>query len=136
MMRMVVLAMALAAPSMVLAQQQDTSEQGTAPQRIRSVILNPGDKCPPSTDTEIVVCSRAEDPYRIPRRLRESAPTAANRSWADRAASVDSVSRGASGVPNSCSTVGSGGHTGCTRALLDKWADQERAKRNGTPVPE
>ena len=83
------------------------------PQRIRSVTLAPGETCPPSTGDEVIVCYQGGNPYRIPPALRRTEIPAANQSWANRAATVDQVSRVAGGLPNTCSPVGTGGQTGC-----------------------
>lgn len=138
MMRSSIAAMLILAPTLAGAQQQpvaDSAVQGQAPQRIRNVTLRAGDKCPASTETEIVVCSTLEEPYRIPRRLRESTPTAANRTWASRVEAADDISRRSSGIPNTCSPTGIGGQTGCTKALIDQWNAERRAQASGNPIP-
>ncbi len=137
-MRMLFAAALLLAPAMASAQAQDKpvtadAAQGQAPQRIRSVTLGAGEKCPPAVGNEIVVCSTIEEPYRIPQALRQTAPSAENRSWVSRSEAVDDVGRRAGGLPNTCSATGSGGQTGCTQALLQQWSAEQRAKRNGTP---
>ena len=56
--------------------QDKTDKQADAGQpvkRIRSVIVEPDQKCPPSTGDEIVVCTTVDDPYRIPKALRGAA---------------------------------------------------------------
>ena len=137
-MRSLLAAILLISPALAFAQEkpvEDGTVQGQAPQRIRNLLLRTGEKCPPSTDTEIVVCSSIEEPYRIPRRLRETEPTAANRTWASRVEGADDVSRKASGLPNSCSPTGTGGQTGCTKALIDQWNAERRAQASGNPIP-
>ncbi|MGJ3648811.1 hypothetical protein ACLB0R_10095 [Sphingomonas sp. GlSt437] len=118
------------------ASQPDDNRPVTAStKRIRSVLLQAGQACPPAKGDEIVVCGALDEPYRIPKDLRQSEPTAANRSWATRAEVVDDVGRRAAGLPGTCSTVGSGGQTGCTRALLEQWTAETLARKNGQPVP-
>ncbi len=137
-MRSLLAAILLLSPALAIAQDKpvaDGAVQGQAPQRIRNILLRAGEKCPASTETEIVVCSPIEDPYRIPRRLRETEPTAANRTWASRVESADDVSHKASGLPDSCSPTGSGGQTGCTKALIDQWNAERRARASGNPTP-
>ena len=109
---------------------QTAADPATPPQRIRSVTLTPGQKCPPNTGDEIVVCSTLEQPYRIPKGLRDTGPVkAANQSWVNRAAAVDQASRVAGGLPDTCSPIGSGGQTGCALQANQQWVAEERAKR-------
>jgi hypothetical protein len=99
------------------------------PQRIRNVLLFGDEQCPKAEDPEeIVVCANAGDsPYRIPKRFREEQKTTGDSvSWSRRAEVVEEVNR--VGLPNSCSPVGSGGQTGCTRAFIRQWA-QERLEK-------
>ena len=132
----------LAAPVAGIAQQQSTNaatqaETGKAVQRIRNVQLQKGEKCPTAqSDDEIVVCGTMEEPYRIPKTLRESKPDAVQQSWVNRAATMDEVGREAAGLPNTCSPVGSGGQTGCVSKLLRNYAEEKRQdKRDAASVP-
>ena len=81
------------------------------------------DKCPTNAaGEEIVVCARRPEAerYRIPKEFRQSSEIApGNQSWANRAASLDSVGRTGT---DSCSTTGPSGWTGC-------WAQQMRQAR-------
>ena len=77
-MRTLVMTAALMFPGAAFAQASVQAETGQPPQRIRSVTLAAGERCPPSTGDEVVVCYQGGNPYRIPPGLRESAPTAAN----------------------------------------------------------
>jgi len=124
-MRVLILAALLASP--VAGVAQNAAEQGRPPERIRSILLKPGEKCPPSTDTEVVVCASIEQPYRIPREFRDRPVTAANNSWVNRAATLDEVGREAGGLPNTCSPVGFGGQGGCLTQMLDRWRAERRA---------
>lgn len=111
---------------------QDKAPDGT-PKRIRSVTLTtPDQKCPPSTDDEIIVCTTLDNPYRIPKELRDSGVIPNNRSaWTNRVADDEQTGREAAGLPNTCSPVGTGGQTGCARALARQFKDTKRAKANG-----
>ena len=115
--------------------QDKTDKQADAGQpvkRIRSVIVEPDQKCPPSTGDEIVVCTTVDDPYRIPKALRGAGPIApARQSWVNRVAADEQTSREAAGLPDTCSPVGSGGQTGCARSAARAWAAERRAKANG-----
>lgn len=136
MLRPLVIAALLAVPAVAGAQDKQ-AETGNPPQRIRSVTVNPGEKCPPSTSNEVVVCSTLEQPYRIPKQFRDSGPVPAqNQSWVNRAATVDQVSRVAGGLPDTCSPVGTGGQSGCALAANRQWAAEKRAERSAaTNVP-
>lgn len=133
----------LAAPAGAIAQEKQTSnaaaqaETGQPVQRIRNVQLQRGEKCPaPSSADEVVVCGTLAEPYRIPKDLRETKPSAVTQSWANRAATIDDVGREAGGLPNTCSPVGSGGQTGCTTKLLrDYTAEKVEKKRIESSVP-
>ena len=98
------------------------------PQRIRNVQITRGEPCPKAAPGEVVVCDTIGDPYRIPKRLRDSAPIPTQRqSWVNRAADIDQTSRVAGGLPDTCSTVGTGGQTGCSLAAARAWAAERRA---------
>lgn len=128
----------LALPTLASAQAQAPAaaqpvaqtESGAAPQRIRSVTLKAGEKCPASTDSDIVVCSTLDQPYRIPKQFRDDAPIKAqNQSWANRTATMDQVGRVAGGLPDTCSPVGTGGQSGCALATNQAWAAERRAQQ-------
>lgn len=138
MIRTLVLATLLMAPAMAIAQEATTADgtvQGQAPLRVRSLLLRAGEVCPKSTDSEVVVCSTVEEPYRIPKKLREPEPTAANRAWSTRVADADDVGRRDGGLPGTCSPIGAGGQTGCTQALLQQWSAERRAEQSSPPKP-
>jgi hypothetical protein len=129
-MKITLFALALAIPGAALAQSQ--AESGQPPKRVRSVTLTTrGQACPPSTGDEVVVCTTIEEPYRIPSALRESAPSAANQSWVNRAASIDQTSMRAGGLPDTCSPIGTGGQSGCALQLNQAYAAERRARANG-----
>jgi hypothetical protein len=137
MLRSAIAALALlSAPAVAIAQDQAPDKQaetGQPPQRVRSVTLTSAkQKCPPSTGTDIVVCNVVEDPYRIPKTLRDSGPIPDQRqSWVNRVAADEQTARVAGGLPDTCSAVGSGGASGCSMAAARAWAAEQRAKRNG-----
>ncbi len=90
--------------------------------RTRTVVVFGKDECPKSTNPdEIIVCARRpeEERYRIPKEIREQEKAAAiareDNVGANRAA-LASGRPSATGI-GSCSTVGAGGGTGCTRGL-------------------
>ncbi|MES2042425.1 MAG: hypothetical protein V4475_01025 [Pseudomonadota bacterium] len=114
---------------------QQQAESGQPPKRIRDITLTAGQTCPKAENDEVVVCRTLEDPYRIPKPLRDEHPIAPqNQSWVNRAATMDEVGRKAGGLPDTCSPVGSGGATGCTAQMLRQWTAEQKAKRRGEPV--
>jgi hypothetical protein len=124
----------LAVPAGAFAQAtaDKQAETGQPVKRIRSVVLEPDQKCPPSTGDEIVVCTTVDDPYRIPKALRGAGPIPpARQAWTNRVAADEQTSREAAGLPDTCSPVGSGGQTGCARSAARAWAAERRAKANG-----
>ena len=129
MMRVAAFVLILAAPALAAAEQ---AESGQPPQRIRSVTLTGAETCPPSTDTEVVVCSRInpDEQFRVPKELRDEGPIPAQRqSWVNRTQTMRDVSRVAGGLPNTCSAVGTGGQTGCAQQLAEQYAAERRARR-------
>ncbi len=85
------------------------------------------DPCPAGT-----ICIRGSESerYRIPKQMRQEAPSTHNERWADRAKSIDSINAQAAGGTGSCSTVGGGGWTGCwakdmQAAKAEKQAEKE-----------
>ncbi|AKM11933.1 hypothetical protein [Croceicoccus naphthovorans] len=104
------------------AAAQDASEP-----KVNQVIVYGDQACPPSTEEEIVVCVRQEDPFRIPSALRQS-ESKENESWAERVTANREV--GATGV-GSCDTVGPEGQTGCGVKEIQQAYDE---KRNSSDV--
>ncbi|PAX09347.1 hypothetical protein [Sphingomonas lenta] len=114
------------------------AQTGDTPQRIRSVTVQPGETCPPSTSDEVVVCySPGGSPYRIPPAVRDEGPIPAqNQAWAARAQVVRDASRVAGGLPNTCSPIGTGGQTGCaTFQSPDYVAGRREQRRAERAVP-
>lgn len=124
-------------PVDVKSDAQSQAGTGQPVQRIRNVQLRKGEKCPPAASAdEIVVCGTLDEPYRIPKGLRETKPDAANQSWANRAETIDDAGRVAGGLPDTCSSVGTGGQTGCVAKLLrDAAADKRQQKAENSRVP-
>jgi hypothetical protein len=98
-----------------------------------NIIVYGDDPCPKGKGDEIVVCSRQPESerYRIPKRFRgkklENSP--AGNSWANKMATTEEVSRTAGGVPNSCSSVGAAGQTGCQQQFLTQsYRQRQQAK--------
>ncbi len=132
MLRLALAAALLALPTLASAQDQQ-AQTGQPPQRVRSLTLKPGEKCPPSTSTDVVVCGTLSEPYRIPKSLRDDKPIPAqNSSWVARTETADEIGRVAGGLPDTCSPVGSGGHTGCTQQMINRYYADKRA---GTLTP-
>ena len=127
MFRPLMLAALVMMPSVVTAQ----TAAGSQVQRVRSVTLSPGQKCPAGSSTEIVVCGTLDQPYRIPKGLRDDGPIPAkNQSWVNRADTAADVGRVAAGLPDTCSPVGTGGQSGCALATNRAWAAERRAQRD------
>ncbi|HEU4960946.1 MAG TPA: hypothetical protein VFT56_11110 [Sphingomonas sp.] len=111
--------------------EETLAQSNTPPQRVRSVTVTGDQPCPKSTAEEVIVCSRAgeDEQFRIPTQFRELPHPAANNSWVNRAALIDQVSREASGLPDTCSVVGSGGQTGCAMQQLKRYSAEKRAQQ-------
>jgi len=103
-------------------------------EKIRRIVVFGSDPCPRSTDPEeVIVCARRPDTerYRIPRELRDSVAEddPDSLSWANRAESLEYVGRTGT---ESCSTVGSGGTSGCWNEMVRAW---RRDRRTGDGEP-
>lgn len=107
--------------------------QGTAPPaaepKISAMVVYGEDPCPPSTNDTIVVCARKPEGerYRIPEILRGDPNDPKNQAWAERATALEYAGR--SGI-GSCSTVGSGGASGCFNQIVR----EARAERRADPA--
>ncbi|TVV76309.1 hypothetical protein [Sphingomonas solaris] len=98
------------------------------PARQSALIVYGNDPCPKGEGDEIVVCAREPESerYRIPKKLRKTKPDETGaRSWSDRVPVLEEASRPQR--PNSCTTVGASGQTGCTQAMLRQWFAERRA---------
>ena len=132
-----VLATALLALPVAAPAQDRQAQTGQPPQRVRSVTVRPGEKCPHSTQTDVVVCGTLDEPYRIPKALRDDHPiAAANQSWVNRTATADEIGRVAGGLPDTCSPVGSGGQSGCALQANKQWvAAKTEERRQAASAP-
>lgn len=125
MLRPLITAVLLVLPTVAVA--QDAATHGQPPERIRSILLKPGEKCPPAAnENEVVVCAPSETPYRIPRQFRAAPYSPASNSWVNRVETIDQVSRVNGAVPGSCSVVGSAGFSGCVFQMIQNWAAERR----------
>ena len=119
------LAMALA---LVAASPAAAAGQPEPPERESRLVVYGDDACPePETPEEVVVCARRpeEERYRIPAPLRRDGQPA-EASWSTQAAELEEAQRDTR--PDSCSVVGSYGHTGCTQDMLRRWLEERRAR--------
>lgn len=146
MVRAAVIAALLLTPATAFAQQatqqsatsaqEEQASTGQPPKRVRNVTLTGDQKCPPSTADEVVVCGRDDEPYRIPKALRDDKPIPAqNQSWVNRAATMDQVGRVAGGIPDTCSPVGTGGQSGCSIMWNQQYQADRRARRAEATPP-
>ncbi|WP_294339717.1 hypothetical protein [uncultured Sphingomonas sp.] len=126
-----ILAVAIAATPTVAFGQQDS---GQPPQRIRSITIQPGEKCPDSTANEVVVCALPDqEQYRIPKALRDEPKTDVQSiSQSVRMERVMQDNRRV--LPGSCSPIGMNGQSGCAQQAAEAWAAEKRAIANGQPV--
>lgn len=127
--RLLAAAALLATPAIAQDAKQSQDNQGP-PKRVRSVLLYGQEECPkPQSEEEIVVCANGgESPYRIPKEFRnQRKDDAASQAWTNRVEMVEEVNR--AGLPNSCSPVGTGGQTGCTRAAIRQWYQERLEKK-------
>lgn len=102
----IALAAAFATPAM--AQDEAT--------KINQIFITEDEECPASTETTITVCGRLDDPYRIPKELRQTDSRAAE-PFEDRVRTYEMMTD--SGI-QSCSPTGPGGFTGCTQEMIRK----------------
>ncbi|WHU03481.1 MULTISPECIES: hypothetical protein [unclassified Sphingomonas] len=135
--RLLAAAALLATPAIAQDAKQSSQDNQGPPKRVRSVLLYGQEQCPkPQSEEEIVVCANGgESPYRIPKEFRNQPKNdAASQAWTNRVEMVEDVNR--AGLPNSCSPVGTGGQTGCTRAAIRQWYQErleQKAKNAAIP---
>jgi hypothetical protein len=120
------LAIALLAAAGAL--QEDGESPEGPPERQITLVIYGEDRCPESTENEVVVCARRpeEERYRVPPRLRREGQRT-EQAWTSRVETLDEASRPSR--PNSCSTVGTYGFTGCTQQMIQQWLAERRAGR-------
>jgi hypothetical protein len=99
------------------------------PDKVETVVVYGDDPCPKAQGDDIVVCGRKPESerYRIPKELRRSRDERRGAAWASRVAEMEEATRFTK--PNSCSTVGSWGQTGCLEAAIRNWFAERRATR-------
>lgn len=113
------IAVAAFAISLVVAWPAVAQDDGDAGgERINQLIIYGDDPCPVSTGDEITVCARKAESerYRIPEPLRQS-DDPANEAWNNRVLAYETVLDTGT---LSCSPVGAGGWTGCTRQMIQQ----------------
>ena len=118
-----------AAAAILVSPLRAATLQDQRPERERSAIVYGEEACPePESPDEVVVCARRpeEERYRIPAPLRRDGQPA-EASWVTQAAELEAAQRDTR--PDSCSVVGSYGHTGCTQEMLRQWLAERRARR-------
>jgi hypothetical protein len=96
-----------------------------AQERVNALIIYGSDPCPRGNGDDIVVCARKPEAerYRIPEAVRIDPNDPANRTWADRATTLEYAGRTGIG---SCTPVGPGGSTGCLGQLLHQAREERR----------
>jgi hypothetical protein len=128
------MSLVLLALAIVSAPAQE-AVQDTPPQRIRNVLVRPGEPCPQATSpNEVVVCAPADpEQFRIPKQFREEPVIGGpNTAWNVRARQALDDNRRV--LPGSCSPVGTGGQSGCPQQALEAWAAERRGNQDG-PAP-
>src|SRR5687767_4801793 len=121
--------LSLCAAAMLVTPVPAAALQDERPERERSAVVYGDEACPePESPEEIVVCARRpeEERYRIPAPLRRDGQPA-EASWGVQAAELEAAQRDTR--PDSCSVVGSYGHTGCTQEMLRQWLAERRTQR-------
>jgi hypothetical protein len=104
-------------------------ERAETPIREIQIEIFGEDPCPVSSGNDVVVCARRPETerYRVPPNLRRTGQ-AQEQSWGSRVEGLEEASRDMR--PNSCSTVGSFGQSGCTGQMIRQWFDSRRARRS------
>ena len=127
------MARSLIFPALLAAATPALAEDGRSfpPARESQIEVFGADPCPAPRGDEIVVCHRRpeEERYRIPAPLRRNAELRTEQAWGARAETMDEVSREV--LPNSCSTIGSYGQSGCMQAFIRQWYAARRARSVG-----
>ena len=124
-MKRIVIALVAAATSVTAIAAPADRCLRIAQERVNALIIYGNDPCPRGNGDEIVVCARKPEGerYRIPESVRIDPNDPANRTWADRAQSLEYAGR--SGI-GSCTPVGPGGSTGCLAQILRQAREERR----------
>jgi hypothetical protein len=131
-----VIALLAALPTPAVA-QESSSEQSVTQKPDGTIVITllvyGEDACPLTNGDEIVVCSRRPEAerYRIPPKLRQKADdfSGDRGSWTSHNEALEASTRFTR--PNSCSTVGTGGQTGCLAAALHQWYLEKQMEKKG-----
>jgi hypothetical protein len=105
-------------------------------QRSSTLLVYGDDKCPESSEDEVVVCARRPESerYRVPKSLREKQRLPGGIAWGQQVAQMEEATRFTR--PNSCSVVGSGGQTGCFAQSIMQWlADRADRRSQAASIP-
>jgi hypothetical protein len=130
------LALSLTAAAPALA-QDSPNEQSVTQKADGTVVITllvyGEDECPQTNGDDIVVCARRPEAerYRIPPKLRQKADdfSGDRGSWTSHNEALEASTRFTR--PNSCSTVGTGGQTGCLAAALHQWYLEKQMDKKG-----
>lgn len=111
------------------AQPTDPPATEAPKQKVVSITVYGDDPCPEGEGDAIVVCARQPESERnrIPKELRKTPEEPAQQSWGSRVSGIEEATRATR--PDSCSAVGAGGQTGCTKEMLRQWKAEQRAKK-------
>jgi hypothetical protein len=122
---MIRITLGIAAAAGTLATLALPTAPAQAQRTTAEIIVYGNDPCPRAADDEVVVCVRRPDAerYRIPRDARTSGDRQETTAWSQKA--QQAMTLGNTGI-NTCSPVGPGGHTGCTREAFDQWRAERK----------
>lgn len=112
-----ILAASTALAAAAFAVSPALAQRATVEPRVNQLIIYGDDKCPESSEGEIVVCARKDEQerFRIPDGLRTST-SPSNEAWTNKVTAYETVGRTGT---LSCSPTGPGGWTGCAGKLID-----------------
>ena len=129
-------AVAALAGAILLVSSPARAQDADLPEKESTLVVYGEDPCPKSEDPEeIVVCARRPESerYRIPKEFRENKEERGSVAWSTRVEEMEEATRFTR--PNSCSSVGSWGQTGCLESLIRNWRADRRERRAGNMVP-
>ena len=119
----------------LLASAAPLAAEPVAP-RSSTLVVYGQDACPQSSDEEVVVCARRpeNERYRVPKELREKERLPGGMAWGQQVSQMEEATRFTR--PNSCSTVGSGGQSGCFAQSVRQWfADRAQRRSQAASIP-